>query len=746
MDLKSFLPKKDEKKEYFWSVVLEPGWVQAGIWRIEGDRAQVVLSSPAFAWELPEELISAVDDALSSAIQSFPEDIQEPTKTVFGVSSAWVKDGEINQEHLDKIKRLCSELSLKPIGFVVLPEAIAYYIKSEEGGPLTAIILGVYRQNLEISLFRLGSLVGTTTVSRSVSVIDDVIEGIVRFSSTDNLPSRFILYDGKEGEMEEVRQSLLKVNWEDYNNIKLLHTPKVEIVDSKTKVYSVCLAGASELGEVKGIDISVKTDVKPEPTEPIEDIRSEVEVSAQEIVMPEEMGFVEDKDVMEEMGSEPREGDVEPKQWSNEGITPEEEITPIHQNISRMPPPSARKVKFPTKMTFDIGKTANKLLLLLTGFKVPKMKFATSGKKVLLFGLGSILLVLIMGFAIWWFYPKAVVTVYVSPKRLDERFDLMVEKDRGSSSFGEKILSGREIEENLSGEKTKQTSGTKTIGDKAKGEVTIYRVGSEIVLNSGTSISGPDTLKFTLDEDVDVASGSAGTPGTTKVKVTASGIGAEYNLAGGSNFRVGNYSTIDMEAKNESSFSGGSSRDINAVSQDDQDALLDELQEELKGKAVQAFKDDLKAEDYLIEDAITTGVVSKKYSAKVGDEALSVKLSLDVKAKALIVAKDDLNQLANEILKEKIPQGFNLRSEQIDYDFDLDGNKDGKYDLNLKVSANLLPSVDTEDIVNKIKGKSPQVAEDYMNKEVPGFMRAEIRITPILPGKLKTLPHIGKMA
>jgi hypothetical protein len=33
MDFKKFLPGQDEKesKEYYWAIVIEPGWVQAGV-------------------------------------------------------------------------------------------------------------------------------------------------------------------------------------------------------------------------------------------------------------------------------------------------------------------------------------------------------------------------------------------------------------------------------------------------------------------------------------------------------------------------------------------------------------------------------------------------------------------------------------------------------------------------------------------------------------------------------------------
>ena len=174
MNLKNFLVNRDKPPELYWSLVIETGWAQAGIWYIGESVAEVISISPPAAWETEDELTGAVDAALSSAVAKLPENYQEPSKTVFGVPSAWIKGGEISDEYLARIKDICTDLSLNPVGFVVLSEAIAHLYKSEEGSPLSVIILGLGKEFLEISVFKLGNLVGTSQVARSVSLIEDV--------------------------------------------------------------------------------------------------------------------------------------------------------------------------------------------------------------------------------------------------------------------------------------------------------------------------------------------------------------------------------------------------------------------------------------------------------------------------------------------------------------------------------------------------------------------------------------------
>jgi hypothetical protein len=128
MDFKNFLPGQKKIEEYFWSLLIEPGWVQAAVWRISDNKVQVISMSPSSPWELDEELTSSIDTCLSSAVQDFPEDVNAPTNG-FGVSSSWVSRAD-KGGIFGKIKRICSDLSLTPVGFVVLPEQLPI-IKAE---------------------------------------------------------------------------------------------------------------------------------------------------------------------------------------------------------------------------------------------------------------------------------------------------------------------------------------------------------------------------------------------------------------------------------------------------------------------------------------------------------------------------------------------------------------------------------------------------------------------------------------
>lgn len=744
MDIKSFLPKKNEEEEHLWSLVIEPEWVSAGIWKFTNKKVQIVSVSPPSHWSSDEELVTACDTSCSAVVTSISEEIDPPAKTVFGVMSSWVDGGEIKSEYLSKIKKVCTELSLTPVGFVVISEALSNYYKLEEGGNVNAVFLGISKDSLEISIFRLGKLAGVSQVGRSVSIIDDVTEGLSRFYTGEAYPSRIILYNSKEGELEDVRQELVKADWESSDKVKFLHTPKIEIVQPDNKIYAVSLAGGSELGEVDGIlalgtppsekILDVKQDLaedlplseetvlpdEPNLQEPIEDIA------------PEDFGFMVDTDNV---------SDIAPPLSNLPNI---EVIEPSTEKTINKEGDGLNNVRHEKKNLFSIFRRLKRVRSPQA--KTPNMpvKFKIGTIKPTIFGIVFFLILVIGFFAFWWFVPSVEVTIYVSPQRIDDKTELTVDTLSEDSDLESMRISGQNIEDRVSGERSTPSTGTKVIGDKATGEITVYRAGSEISLDKGALVKGPQGLNFTLDEDTTIASGSVLTRGITKAKVTASEIGAQYNLASGTTFTISNYSSADMEGTNESAFSGGSSREVSAVSDNDQKNLLQDLQNELEEKLKESILGKASSDIFVIDDSINFTVIDKEYDKKVGDEASSLKLDLEIEASGIAVERETIEDIGLKYLSQRVPEGYTLKNDQIQADFTYKSEDDNLYVLDLFIGADLLPKIDIDEVKKNITGKFPDVAEEYLDNNVPGFSRAVIVFKGFrFPGKLGTLPRIS---
>lgn len=688
MDLKSIIGKTQENKESFWALLLEQGWISAAIWEVAGEEVKIVSQGSSARWPEEEDLVGSVDTALSSCVTGLPEDYDEPEKTVFGLPSSWIEDGNITPPNLEKLKKVCEDLSLVPSGFVVLSEAIAHFVKANEGSPLSGVTVGISEKSLEIALFKLGKQAGVFEVSRSVSVVEDLVEGLVRFGTDEVFPSRIVIYDGKDADLEDVRSALSDAPWDSIEKIKFLHTPKIDVISPSEKIEAVCLAGGSEIAGVTKVAGKREENFSSIP----DDVQNISEPDSN--LTAQDLGFVQN--------------------------TTSVPIPPI------TPPTSEKKDIFPTKK-FN-------LKFPKVNIKKPKIKLPSgSGKKPLIVGLVSVVVFLIAGFLFWWFYPTASVTVFVSPKKLDETMQITLGED----------FSSRTVSEEVADEKTKSTTGTKLVGERATGSVKIQNgTANTINLDIGTIVSSSNDMKFVTESTASISAAlSPSSPGVATVEVKAYDIGSEYNLAKDEVFKIGNYPKADVDAISTDDFSGGSSRQISAVSEEDIEELENSLTQELVRKATKNFTEKISSEELLIDSSLTTKTDSIDFSNKVGDEASTLKLSLSLTVTGRVVSKKDLIGKTTTVLQGKIPTGFVLRDDQLKFKFTQDGDSEDIFDVGVVV--NLLPNVDTDDVAKKVVGKYPQLAREYLSG-VPGFIRAEFKIKPLFPGKLGTLPHVVK--
>lgn len=713
----------------YWSITLEPSWVQSAIWNIKDDKAFIISVSPTSHWETAEDLITATDASLSSSIQNLPEEFEEPSKTVFGVRSSWVSEGQIAKNYLSLIREICSKLSLVPAGFVVLPEAIAHYLKNQEGSPLSAVIIGISSEEIEVSLFRLGNLSGSTSITRSVSIIDDVLEGLVRLDKTKEVfPSRFIVYNGKEGELEEARQALVEAEWGDIQEApKFLHVPKVEIIDPEKKMEAVSLAGASEIAEVKGIIELTKSDTNDlEESSLVEEEslqHKEAELGASDV------GFAVGVDIRDtqqnlEVKDKPFQV-VQKPEIINKGFT--------------------KKFKLPnlSKLSEILNNLVNYIKMKVGSIFPKEINF--NNRTLMLYILLGLFIAIFLAFFAWWFLPKAKISIFINTQNLEEKESLLVDPNVSGVDFESKTIKGRLVEVKIEGEKTRSTTGTKKVGEKAKGTVKIRNGTSSIInLTTASFLSGTNALRFGLDSSASVSAALSPTePGTALVGVTAEDIGAEYNLAKNEIFKVGNFPKSDVDAISETDFAGGSSREIPSVSLEDKKLLEEDLTKELEEKSKDKLKDEVSQDEEFIQEIIDSTPSSIEFSHKIGDEASTLKLSMVLNSRSLAIPKKLLNDLATQILKGKIPNGYTLRSEDVIPSFAFVEERNGKFNLDVNFIASLLPSVKVLEIKRSIQGKDSNEVKEYLST-IPGFSRAEVVFSPSLPGILNRIPRISK--
>ncbi len=718
-----------ENLEYFLALEVNNYCVKAAIWSVINNKIQVLATGTPAMWagKDPDDLATAADTTLSVAVQSFKGPAgKEPKKVVFGLPEMWVTNDKIKPEFQPFLRELSRSLALEPIGFVVTIEAIIHHLKAEEGVPPSLILVGINELNIEVTLSQIGRIVGTQAVARSVSLGDDLEEGLSRFNVSDMLPSRILLFDAAS-DLEDAKQRLLEHPWMD--KLPFLHLPKIEPLPVDFSIRSVALSGGTEFAKSRGIveedraNTSYQTQVvEVEPEQPNETV-----VNSKE---NDDLGFITGQDITAVDNSP--------------SVTPSSltETEPARVGLRTKP----EGFKFPRISLSSLFQFKTKIRLPRFS-KSPPIFGPTPVKRLKLpYILLGLSLALITGiFLSFWFLPKATIIIAFEPKSLDKEFIVTLDSGLKSADYENKIIPAKALETETSGEKTIPTTGRKTVGDKAKGEVTIYNATPQTkILSAGTTLQSPAGLKFTLDTQVSIASKSgtadSSVPGVATAKTTSVNIGEEYNLSAGTEFKLASFAVSDVVAKNTLAFSGGSSRQIQSVAKDDLATAKSALTDELTAKARDDLAQKLEPGSSLVESSIATDTLSREFDKNAGDEGTILSLTLKLKATALSYNSHDLDEIAAKEIVTALPEGYEFKKDSNSFKLEPKPSDQNKSIFTVSSSSLLLPKISGDEIKNSLTGKSLGKAREIL-KQLPGFISANMELKPNF---IQILPQVAR--
>lgn len=676
MDLKSLVSfgRKKEPQKKFLALRVGSQSVTGVLWTVVDGKVVIGKTDRSPLPSLKDEEFLPVADRVVTAVSE--GELPEPKEILFGLPPDWIAEGKIVEPRLSLFRKVSRELDLTPLGFVVIPEAIANYYKETEGTPLTAILVGIEVSKLYVTFLRGGKVIKTEIVDViDSSGLDVLIEqALKKFLDVEVLPSRMLIYDGGE-DLEKLKEQILSYPWT--QKLPFLHFPKVETVLDVDVVKAVAIAGGTEMGGT---------------IDPISNLPAGRQVTEVENVVPVSVdtGFVVEKDIATEI-----------------------------------PKPEVKSIKF------NVQEIKNKL---------PKFnfKFNFSGKLPLIIG-GLIIGLLAIGvigyFALNNFIIKNQIVLTVTPKILEDEREITVVTSGEVADTDPKILAAK-IDTEVSGAKRGVVTGKKIIGDKAKGAITIYGTTLGRTFPAGTTVFNSG-LKFVMDNAVTIATGSAASLATATVNVTASGIGDSFNLGTNTLFSIGDYPQSSYQGKNDAVFSGGSSRQVLVVTKSDQDRLLATLSAELAEKGQTDLTNKLASGQELLAGSLTTTVSKKKYDRDIDTEADSVGLNLTLVATGVILDQKQLAIKLGNLLADKIPSDFNFNPDLSTVTVTGSKvNKTGNVILSTKFTTKLLPRFDFSAVAKSISGKDFTGAKQTLSA-LPNVTSSNVLLTPAFLGFIR---------
>ncbi len=742
---------KKEKLAYYLGLLLRDEKAYAVVFEEENGKVNIIGQEEAYFTDSIEtasfeELLEVLDKAISTAERSLPEGI-ETQKTIFGVKDDWVVDSKIKKEYLAKLKKVCDELGLSPIGFLVITEAIAHLLQKEEGAPVSAILIDIGRKNITVSLLRAGKVVESKAapISESIAKTTDIL--LHHFTSYDVLPSRIIVL-GSHKETEHLSQEFNSHSWS--NSLPFLHVPTITSLKRAFDAQAVLVGAASQMGfEVLGGGQTAqianqsleKDDNTPKSRQEGGDQTLEEAISA--------FGFVKEQDVASIKHTPSLDNaEEEEKEYSQAFIVhrhQDEGMEDAKHAVSKVPeevhahtPIPGEKKKLPfswQSFTSRLGFVSGAISFLKQSFaKLPVgKKFVLIPPLVVLLAIGALLFYL--------FGLKAHVVLHMAPKHVsqDEKITLSsdAKTDIAGHTIGAEIVSVAKDESS-----TTQATGKKEVGDKAKGTVTILSsLTSEQNIPAGTVVTAANGLLFVLDNDVKIASSS----GVSDIKSVAAGvsakdIGKDYNLPSGAKFSVGTFDKSSVEAKNDSAFSGGNKKEVIVVAKADIAKLEEELTKNNEADAKDALKKQLSADKALVPGIVNTIVSDKQFDKKVGDETQNVTGKAKITFEALAYKKDDMNKLSESLLKNSQSNDV-VSSGSPSYELtDIKRINDKQEEAILHVTSSLLPAIDSKKLAKDVSGQSFENATIILSK-TPQVTKITITLSPNIPFLPKKLPN-----
>ena len=130
MSFLSALRKTKVERSFFLALLLKPYQVGAILFE-QAKSSLVILSTREEQLETTldeqdeEGLLDRSDAAVSFIEGGLPQG-EQVNKTIISLPYAWQEEGKIKKEHQAILKKICHDLQLTPIGFIVSIEAIVH--------------------------------------------------------------------------------------------------------------------------------------------------------------------------------------------------------------------------------------------------------------------------------------------------------------------------------------------------------------------------------------------------------------------------------------------------------------------------------------------------------------------------------------------------------------------------------------------------------------------------------------------
>ncbi|MBI2589703.1 hypothetical protein HYW32_01605 [Candidatus Berkelbacteria bacterium] len=371
-----------------------------------------------------------------------------------------------------------------------------------------------------------------------------------------------------------------------------------------------------------------------------------------------------------------------------------------------------------------------------------------SGWMQKLVGASLLLAVTLAGIWFFVFYPRAILILGVQSDPLTDTASIVVDNNIDAIQSDTGHIPGQKVQVETTVKEVFETTGNKEVGAKATGTVLISnRLGETVTVPSGATLSR-DGLQFaTLDEatvsaatvSLDISGDVTVKPGKATARVEASVVGGQFNLDAGS-FTLTSFSGTKQEkvtAENTQAFTGGESRTVKVVTEQDIEAARTSIGEKSKDNLSDQLKREAK-EMTVLADAIDVSVVSAQSSKAANDEADNFELEAKVRARSIGFRVAEYQGMVLALIGKKLPPDKELvvtQEDSMETEIESKQYDQGLLALKGTLKTEVAQKIDETALKELVAGKTSIQAEQIL-KDQPGITQARVQIRPAFRGSI----------
>ena len=309
-----------------------------------------------------------------------------------------------------------------------------------------------------------------------------------------------------------------------------------------------------------------------------------------------------------------------------------------------------------------------------------------------------------------------VMKVSVQPQVVQQAQDLeiIIDPTVKTVDLSRRLVPGEILQQRVEVVGSMPASGGKKVGrDKARGEIMFISQNPQPVsIPRGTIVFSNNNIRFATDQDVQVPALSLG---TAKVGVTAVDAGPAGNVDARALVRLENIPNITP--RNDRPIAGGTDRDGKVVTADDVAKLKEQLQGRAREQALAELYARAGGDRSLVQQSVRLRPEGEAFDPAVDAEAEQVNGRFAVVASAVVFVNNDFNTLVQQTFLATAGTGFTLPFSQLGVGTpEVLGVDDNKVRIRTKSTAGLVKQINGEDLVEKLRWKSPAEARAILTR------------------------------